>query len=1315
MNELIKLSCWLLLFWSQTLTQHVFGDSAADSYGRKNESITDGVGVDIQGYKAIIGILTTINTTFFNSYGTLGCYNTKFVDASREIKCYGDYSCSFNQRIIFSGSDGSIDCLGSGSCCFIDNVHGARAIVVSGAFSLVNSYVYGVLNIVSYGVFGLMNSIIDSLNTGTGMNVFLYGFLEGYNSTIICRNGHTCSLFCYGNGCFDVILIMENGSDSFILCNPSQATYCPIIVNLTEWELSWLNDSTSNNESILGLVSQIDRDYGANENELTPLWYAEIVNYIEEYEYKCNLDTSLRFDDYEYDINHGPSHHSGKIIVENTTDNDLSVICCRSMYSCSTYANLSYVSSYGTVYCGGYRSCFQDSDNSLIINTKSSVANVMCSGDESCFSNTIITKGNVTCGGYKSCASASIHKAHSLFCTADLGCNLLYAYGVSNIYLMAYSQNSRGMTIFSNDTDYTFDDYDDDNERQVMNVHIMAYQSGQDVDIYCHKTHTCNIYCYTSQSCDEDTTTIHCDGMCLFCFVCLVQCPDCSCCSLFSISFFLGKEPFLLFFLRSVLKTLIVARVVFLWLFLFNDLGPCSVICNETAGIECPYIETGAPTLEPTAPTAAPSNTPSLPPSGAPSQPPTSSPSTLPTVAPSFSPTTEPSNAPTYTGEQYTQQIKLFESIGGYVVIVGVGLGLIVLLLGRWYSRSHISGGDPSSDTSIAKFFTNVTDLWTDVAFAIILRYQQQIVLFYISLASIIVPYLMQCGVGIYFIEKWRRGGTTPHLKQYVSRYDIIFYLVTVIGGFYAAVSFLSSKLFYWSMFNFQLRSSEKKMLRSWRFVNVVLVENLTQLGVQIYYILNQRAADTSIVVFVSMVFTMMSLVLSVVLEVSVLCQWRNKRVNVQKYDIYCFFSVQMTIKCNELRRQHASAHSKLKASIDSVIKNCDLLKHDLSKKNTIYELEVYYIDNGIPFNNPKQIDVFFTCAIHTFDKKLSDLFSETFYAMAMIGHSNFNKLCEAFTKALHIPYARGKIPQYDIEMEILKSVKTRNKIENADQDSNDVDSSQQRSLSRSSRDSPVARPAVMPNIQTVISNSHASNLSISPHVSPHGIEAQMVQMFAVGNDNRNRNRNYNGDNNGDNNSDNSRLGIVAGDAAQVNVEIAFQQAQANAARYSDNNDDNEAGQIIYHDNQHELEGKSNKDIDKEREKGENIGENIGENDEGEGKKVFEIQYAIEEKIKQNNLSVDNGAPIGGKMSGSTNMKRDVSDTNSSDSSMDEPQVTAGMTTSGMPTTGAISKALANDNATTTKLPNTEPAIGDTYSMSSSNQEKSTEKKPFLD
>ena len=555
MNKFIKLSCWLLLFWSQT--QHALGLSVADSYGRKNESIIDGAGVDIQSYKGIIGIRTTINTSSLHSYGALGWYNTKFVDAWREIKCHGDYSCSFNQRMIFPGSDGSIECLGSGSCCFIDNVYGALGISVSGAFSLVNSYVNGVLNIFVYGAFGLMNSIIDSLNTATGVDVFLYGFLSGYNSTVICRNGHTCKLFCYGNGCFDATVILEKGSDSFVLCDPSQATYCPIIVNLTEWELGWLNDSISNNnynytnESIRWLVSQIDHDYGANENELTPSWYSEIGDYIEEYEDKCNLDTSLRFDDYEYDVNHGPSHHSGKIIVENTTNNDLSFICCRSMYSCSTNANLSYVSSYGTVYCGGYRSCYQEFPNSLIIDTKSSIANVVCNGDESCFSNTIITKGNVTCGGYKSCASSIIRNAHSLFCTANLGCNLMFAYGVSNVYLMAYSkiQSISGMKIFSNDTEYTFDDYDDDNERQVMNVHMMAHQSGKDVEIYCHKTHTCYIYCYTSQSCDSDTK-IYCDGMCLFfCFfLCFVYS------SIFSIQCqcYACVESFLLFVLYFV-------------------------------------------------------------------------------------------------------------------------------------------------------------------------------------------------------------------------------------------------------------------------------------------------------------------------------------------------------------------------------------------------------------------------------------------------------------------------------------------------------------------------------------------------------------------------------------------------------------------------------------------------------------------------------------------------------------------------------------------------------------------------------------------
>ena len=197
-------------------------------------------------------------------------------------------------------------------------------------------------------------------------------------------------------------------------------------------------------------------------------------------------------------------HKINKIILGNEGDG---YICCRSAYSCSIAANMSFISSINNIYCGGCGSCHFG----VTIHGKSSTANVMCSGGESCILTKINTTGNVTCSGDNSCKYATISNADSVFCGGTQSCDRTTLIGVSNIYIMG-SQGivsyGRYASIISNGNN--------------MDVHFMSYYSGDDVTIHCNKTDICSIYCYTNGACHEETTHIDCEGM--SCTVCMRCC-----------------------------------------------------------------------------------------------------------------------------------------------------------------------------------------------------------------------------------------------------------------------------------------------------------------------------------------------------------------------------------------------------------------------------------------------------------------------------------------------------------------------------------------------------------------------------------------------------------------------------------------------------------------------------------------------------------------------------------------------------------------------------------------------------------------------
>ena len=415
---------------------------------------------------------------------------------------------------------------------------------------------------------------------------------------------------------------------------------------------------------------------------------------------------------------------------------------------------------------------------------------------------------------------------------------------------------------------------------------------------------------------------------------CVVFCKVCS-------FFFSVACLFVCLFVCLFFKTLAILSLfcIFCWFNLFpfkkttqtqthTHIGPCDSHCDPSKGIDCPRtIRTGAPTLDPTAPTSNPTQVPSINPTESPTDSPSIAPSLSPTNTPTDIPSSTPTTSPVEPNVNLNSKISQLESIGSYLVIFGICIGLGITITGRWYSHIKIKGSDGSSDNSILKFFASAVDMWTDILFMVILYFEENRELFYGSLGSLGISYLMQCCVGIYKIETWRKGTRTPHLKEYVNRYETLLIFLTVVVGFYPCVILLNSKLFYLSMFNFELTKNEKNHLRSLQFVNIVIFENIPQLLIQLIYITSVALNETSIIVFISMIFTILSLVFSIMREISVCCQFKSEKSTINKHDIYCFFSIEMSLKCDSFEWQHAFAHNKIESCIQNVIKNCDILK----------------------------------------------------------------------------------------------------------------------------------------------------------------------------------------------------------------------------------------------------------------------------------------------------------------------------------------------------------------------------------------------------
>ena len=141
--------------------------------------------------------------------GLSSCANAGFLNASFEIECTGEQSCS-NTRLFGNDRDTwqNIECSADQSCS--------------------NSMIWWCRNNYINGNLAGKNSQFYS-NCGNGFydaTYQFYGFESGYNSSIICADGETCHIDCRGNSCSN--LIIKCASDDTINTNTNATTESPL-------------------------------------------------------------------------------------------------------------------------------------------------------------------------------------------------------------------------------------------------------------------------------------------------------------------------------------------------------------------------------------------------------------------------------------------------------------------------------------------------------------------------------------------------------------------------------------------------------------------------------------------------------------------------------------------------------------------------------------------------------------------------------------------------------------------------------------------------------------------------------------------------------------------------------------------------------------------------------------------------------------------------------------------------------------------------------------------------------------------------------
>ena len=327
--------------------------------------------------------------------------------------------------------------------------------------------------------------------------------------------------------------------------------------------------------------------------------------------------------------------------------------------------------------------------------------------------------------------------------------------------------------------------------------------------------------------------------------------------------------------------------------------------------------------------------------------------------------------------------ISRFDDSIQYVVLIPAILAILLMIFTYIHYKIFVRGkGDKMNNLYIGKFFFQVTDLFTDLFFNIVLYFENRLyTLTYISIGSMILSYVGSIFICVFWIIRWKAWTHkySERLHEYLGRYSVFLMALTIVSNFYVAVDLSRSRLFYLNCFYFPLTRKEHTMLEKYRFVNIVILENVMQIIIQIIYLMNSDSKEINNIVFYSMVFSVFGIFLSIMKFIT-LDDSKLARIHSlsKKFGHKAVIDGNFVVESNKFEIYHAFSHNNIEtclvrflwdqidvqiAAIDS---NCIIIKrNDIS-----LACDVYHIENNVILKN--ELKIYFIFEIyHSQDVRL--------------------------------------------------------------------------------------------------------------------------------------------------------------------------------------------------------------------------------------------------------------------------------------------------------------------------------------------------------
>eukprot|EP01084_Bolivina_argentea_P228394 385737_1 len=348
------------------------------------------------------------------------------------------------------------------------------------------------------------------------------------------------------------------------------------------------------------------------------------------------------------------------------------------------------------------------------------------------------------------------------------------------------------------------------------------------------------------------------------------------------------------------------------------------------------------PTLDPTQP---PSVAPSLNPSINPSLAPSLTPSFAPSLAPSNNPTLSPTNAPLSVAEKLNLGIN-YHLINYHLVVYAllciipisvIFTAVMCKCFVNKASQNKIKNVDDQRYVSVLLFFVQLVDMYSDALFTTQLygyyifgvsSYDNYIdrdttntfqKLFICSLSFILVPYILNFVSSITIVSRIQNDLlVNEHTKQWFNNKSKWYSIgVLLSGNSYRTLNLFNSNLFGINTFHCGLSKSQIQRFKSHHVAFTVLIENLPQFIIQMYFVFYLELMTTTVIISsLSSIFNILFIVMStLILFVS------NKHQQEFVFTIKLSWEKQKKIINNQIQKNIVVTN---KRGREIVVKNLD-------------------------------------------------------------------------------------------------------------------------------------------------------------------------------------------------------------------------------------------------------------------------------------------------------------------------------------------------------------------------------------------------------